>query len=412
LLAAIEFDYMKKKGVVASGGIVETMKRSIDRILTTHVGSLPRSPEMIDLMRAVGRGEPFDARRRDEMVKTAVFDAVARQIKTGVDIVSDGEMGKPGFINYANDRLGGFERAPANTKSMWSGTRETNAFPEFYESEIKNIDRRLRMQCVAPITYRGHALIQEDIRLLKSALAGKRYEDIFVPSVSPSLLANYQRNLFYKTNEEYVFAVAEAMREEYLAIVDAGCIVQIDDPGLLSHHMRNPDLTMEEWRKWADMQVAALNNALRGIAPEKIRHHTCHGINMGPRVHEMEFKDHVEIVLKINAGGYSFEAANPRHEHEWRVWETLKLPAGKVIIPGVVTQSSVLVEHPVLVADRIERFANLVGRENVIASTDCGFASSATSQEIHPTVVWAKFDALVEGARIASQRLWKSQKVA
>ena len=333
---------MKKKDIVASGGIVETMKRSINRILTTHVGSLPRSHDMIVLMRAVGRGEPFDARRRDEMVKTAVFDAVARQIEAGVDIVSDGEMGKPGFINYANDRLGGFERAPANTKSMWSGTRETNAFPEFYESEIKNIDRRLRMQCVAPITYKGHALIQEDIRLLKSALAGKRYEDIFVPSVSPSLLANYQRNLFYKTNEEYVFAVAEAMREEYLAIVDAGCIVQIDDPGLLSHHMRNPDLTMEEWRRWADMQVAALNNALRGIPLEKIRHHTCHGINMGPRVHEMEFKDHVEIVLKINAGGYSFEAANPRHEHEWRVWETLKLPAGKVIIPGVVTQSSVL----------------------------------------------------------------------
>jgi 5-methyltetrahydropteroyltriglutamate--homocysteine methyltransferase len=176
--------------------------------------------------------------------------------------------------------------------------------------------------------------------------------------------------------------------------------------------MRNPDLTMAEWRRWAAVQVEALNHALRGIPAEKVRHHTCHGINMGPRVHEMEFKDHVEVVLRINAGGYSFEAANPRHEHEWRVWEEVKLPDGKVIIPGVVTQSSVLVEHPVLVADRIERFANIVGRENVIASTDCGFASSATSAEIHPTVVWAKFTSLVDGARIASERLWPTRKVA
>ena len=215
-------------------------------------------------------------------------------------------------------------------------------------------------------------------------MAGKTYEEIFVPSVSPSLLANFQRNLFYKTPEEYLFAVADALGEEYRTIVDAGCLVQIDDPGLLSYHMRNPDLTMADWRKWAVVQVEALNQALRGIPSEKVRHHTCHGINMGPRVHEMEFKDHVDIVLKINAGAYSFEAANPRHEHEWRVWEEVKLPEGKVIIPGVVTQSSVLVEHPILVADRIERFANIVGRENVIASTDCGFASSATSMEIHP----------------------------
>ncbi len=388
------------------------MKRSIDRILTTHVGSLPRPPELIDMMRAIGRGETFDARRRDELVRIALADAVDRQIKAGVDIVNDGEMGKPGFINYANDRLGGFERAPAHDKSMWSGTRETKAFPEFYQTEVQTIDKRLRMQCIGAITYSGHALIAEDIRLLKAALAGKPYEEIFVPSVSPSLLANFQRNLFYKTDEDYLFAVADALAQEYKAIVDAGCLVQIDDPGLLSYHMRNPDLTMAEWRKWAAVQVEALNHALRGIPPEKVRHHTCHGINMGPRVHEMELKDHIDVVLRINAGGYSFEAANPRHEHEWRVWEEVKLPDGKVIIPGVVTQSSVLVEHPVLVADRIERFANIVGRENVIASTDCGFASSATSTEIHPTVVWAKFAALVEGSRIASQRLWRTQKVA
>ena len=388
------------------------MKRSTDRILTTHVGSLPRSPELMDIMRAVGRGEPYDARRRKELVEAAVADAVDRQVAAGIDIVNDGEQGKPGFINYANDRLSGFEPAPPHTKSMWSGTRETKAFPEFYGSEVKTIDKRLRMQCIGPIRYTGHGLIAEDIRILKAALAGKSYEEIFVPSVSPSLLANFQRNLHYKTADDYLFAVAEALSEEYRAIVDAGCLVQIDDPSLLSHHMRNPDLSMAEWRKWAAVQVEALNHALRGIPPDKVRHHTCHGINMGPRVHEMEFKDHVEMVLKINAGGYSFEAANPRHEHEWRVWETVKLPEGKVVIPGVVTQSSVLVEHPVLVADRIERFAQVVGRENVIASTDCGFASSATSMEIHPTVVWAKFDSLVEGARIASRRLWKGREAA
>ena len=382
------------------------MKRSVDRILTTHVGSLPRSRELIDVMRAVGRGEPFDKKRRDELVKAAIVDAVERQTKAGVDVVNDGEMGKPGFINYANERLGGFEVAPVNTKSMWSGTRETRAFPEFYESEIKNIDRRQRLQCIGPITYTGHAIIQQDIALLKSALSGKRYEDIFVPSVSPSLLANFQKNLYYKTNEEYVFAVAEAMREEYLAIVDAGCIVQIDDPGLLSYHMRNPDLTMQEWGKWADMQVAALNNALRGIPPEKIRHHTCHGINMGPRVHEMEFKDHVEVVLKINAGGYSFEAANPRHEHEWQIWETVKLPEGKILIPGLLSHATNVVEHPELVALRLKNFARLVGRENVIGGTDCGFSQSWSSPRMHEEVQWAKLEALVEGARLASEQLW------
>jgi 5-methyltetrahydropteroyltriglutamate--homocysteine methyltransferase len=391
---------------------LNVMKQSSHRILTTHVGSLPRPPELVEIMRAIGNGEPYDPRRRDELVKMAVVDVVNKQVERGVDVVNDGEMGKPGFINYANDRLGGFERAPANLKSQWAGTRETNAFPEFYEPESRVIDKRLRMQCVGPISYKGHAQVKEDIQLLKSALAGKPYEEIFVPSVSPSLLANFQRNLFYKTQEEYLLAVADAMREEYRTIVDAGCLVQIDDPGPLAHYLRNPSLTLEAWQKWAMGQVEALNYALRGIPPEKVRHHFCHGINMGPRVHEMDFKDHIDLVLKINAGGYSFEAANPRHEHEWRIWETVKLPEGKIIIPGVVTQSTVLVEHPTLVADRIERFASVVGRENVIASTDCGFASNAGSAEIHPTVVWAKFDALMEGARIASERLWKSRKVA
>jgi 5-methyltetrahydropteroyltriglutamate--homocysteine methyltransferase len=390
----------------------DTMKRSENRIITTHVGSFPRPPELMEMMGAIGRGEAFDAKRRDELVKAAIIDVVVKQTSLGVDVVNDGEMGKPGFINYANQRLGGFEQAPTKTVSMWHGTRETRAFPEFYEAEMRTVDRRQRMRCVGPITYAGQTIIQEDIRLLKGALAGKSHLEAFVPSASPSLLANFQRNEFYKTEEEYLFAVADAMRDEYKAITDAGLLVQIDDPGLLSYHMRNPSLTMDEWRKWAAVQIEALNHALRGIPQEKVRHHTCHGINMGPRVHEMEFKDHIEMVLRINAGGYSFEAANPRHEHEWRVWEEFKLPDDKVIIPGVVTQSSVLVEHPILVADRIERFANIVGRERVIASTDCGFASSATSNEIHPTVVWAKIGAMVEGARIASQRLWKSRNVA
>jgi 5-methyltetrahydropteroyltriglutamate--homocysteine methyltransferase len=231
-------------------------------------------------------------------------------------------------------------------------------------------------------------------------------QEVFMPAISPSNLEERHKNAYYKSEEEFLFAFAEAMREEYMAIVDAGFLLQIDDPRLVCHYNLQPGLTIAQCRHWAEPRIAALNHALRDIAPEKIRFHTCYGINMGPRIHDMELKDVVDLILKVRAGAYSFEAANPRHEHEWKVWEGVKLPAGKSLIPGVISHSTILVEHPELVAERIARYASVVGRENVIAGADCGFATFAGSKEVHPTIVWAKLKALSDGARIASKRLW------
>ena len=231
--------------------------------------------------------------------------------------------------------------------------------------------------------------------------------EAFIPAISPANVEDWQRNVYYKTQEEFLFAIADALHEEYRAIVDAGFLVQIDDPRLITYWLIKPDISLAECRAWCKVRVEALNHALRGIPPEKVRFHTCYGINMGPRVHDMELKDVVDIILAINAGAYSLEAANPRHEHEWKVWETVKLPEGKVLIPGVISNSTILVEHPELIAQRIVRFAGVLGRENVIAGSDCGFATFATSKEIHPSIVWAKLEALAEGARIATKELWK-----
>jgi 5-methyltetrahydropteroyltriglutamate--homocysteine methyltransferase len=248
--------------------------------------------------------------------------------------------------------------------------------------------------------------VQADIDNLRAALAGVQVEEAFIPAISPSNVEGRQKNHYYETDEEYLFAIAEAMHEEYRAIVDAGFLVQIDDPRLVTYYIMSPRSTVAECRAWAEVRVEALNHALRGIPRDRVRFHTCYSINMGPRVHDMQLKDIVDVILKVRAGAYSFEAANPRHEHEWRVWEGVTLPQDAVLIPGVITQSTVLVEHPELVAQRIERFASVVGRENVIAGADCGFATFAGSTEIHPTVAWAKLQALAEGARLATRRLW------
>jgi len=265
----------------------------------------------------------------------------------------------------------------------------------------------MHMVCRGPIAYTGHKHVQADIENLRAALAGTTAEEAFIPAISPTSVEDWQTNAYYKTEEEYLFAIADAMHEEYKAIVEAGFLVQIDDPHLATHYVSHPELSVDEVRRWAAVRVEALNHALRGLPREKVRWHTCYGINIGPRVHDLELKHFVDVMLKIRAGAYSFEAANPRHEHEWRVWETVKLPEGAVLIPGTITQSTVLVEHPELVAERIVRFATVVGRENVIAGADCGFATFAGSTEIHPSVVWAKLDALVEGARIATKHLWR-----
>jgi len=387
------------------------MKRSTERILTTHAGSLPRPPDLLELIQAKSTGRPYDQNSYTTRVRTAVREIVRKQTELGVDVVDDGEIGKPGFIPYVNERLSGFEPNPDAAGSPWGGSREVRAFPEFYEWFGRAMPspavRSLHMVCTGPIAYKGAKHVQADIENLKAALAGAPAEEAFIPAISPTSVENWQKNAYYKTAEDYLVAIAEAMHEEYKAIVDAGFLVQIDDPHLATHYVTNPELSVDEVRRWAEVHVEALNHALRGLPRERIRWHTCYGINIGPRVHDLELKHFVDVMLKIRAGAYSFEAANPRHEHEWRVWETVTLPEEAVLIPGTITQSSVLVEHPELVAQRIVRFAGVVGRENVIAGADCGFATFAGSTEIHPSVVWAKFEALVEGARIATKELWR-----
>jgi 5-methyltetrahydropteroyltriglutamate--homocysteine methyltransferase len=386
------------------------MKASTDRILTTHVGSLPRPDALLALMEARSEGKPVDERAYAEEVRQAVRDIVRRQAELGIDIVADGEMGKPSFITYASERLAGLERQPGERPSPFAHTRETASFPEFYQSaiarQVSTRRRRARIVCTGPIAYKGQAQLKADLAHLKEALDGLDVVEAFVPAIAPSNVEATTPNEYYPSEEAYVFAIAEAMAEEYRAIVAAGFVLQIDDPFLVTYYITRPDLDVAACRRWAELRVEALNHALRGIPEEKVRFHTCYSINMGPRVHDMELKDIIDIILRVRAAAYSFEAANPRHEHEWKVWTEVKLPEHKLLIPGVITQSTVLVEHPELVAERIGRFAQVVGRERVIAGADCGFASFAGSNEVHPTIVWAKLQALVEGARLASRRLW------
>jgi 5-methyltetrahydropteroyltriglutamate--homocysteine methyltransferase len=384
------------------------MKRSTDRILTTHCGSLARPKDLLDLMRARIKAEPCDPDEYARRVAGAVSEVVHQQVENGIDILNDGEQGKLGFFSYVNERLGGFEAGPGPRPNMFGA--EIDAFPEYYKQYFSQamlgstLTPMVPFVCTGPVNYRGQEAVQRDIRNLKGAVDGLKCEDVFVPSVAPSGVGT---NAYYRTDEEYLNAVAQAMRVEYQAIVDAGFLVQIDDPFLTELYSYS-SLSVGERRKRAEMYVEALNHGLRGIPPEKIRYHTCYGINEGPRVHDAPLRDIVEVVLKVNAGAYSFEAANARHEHEYHVWENVQLPDGKVLIPGVVTHASNIVEHPELIAERIVRFARLVGRENVIAGTDCGFSSQATyNPEIHPTVVWAKFRAMAEGARLATGQLWR-----
>jgi 5-methyltetrahydropteroyltriglutamate--homocysteine methyltransferase len=386
------------------------MKLSVDRILTTHVGSLPRPDDLFEMMLARMDGTAVDEKAYADRVRQAVNDSVKQQVNAGLDVVSDGEMGKPSFITYAAQRLSGLAPRQGTRPSPFSNTRETKDFPEYYQSavaeQVSARRRRALMVCAEPIAYKGHDQLKRELDDLKAALQGVNATEAFVPSIAPSNVETTTPNEYYPSAEAYVFAIADAMREEYKAIVDAGFLLQIDDPFLVTYYITRPDLSIAEVRKWAELRVEALNAAIAGIPADKIRFHTCYSVNMGPRVHDMQLKDIIDIILKVRAGGYSFEAANPRHEHEWEEWKRAKLPDDKVLLPGVITQSTVLVEHPELVAQRIVRFADVVGRERVIASADCGFASFAGSNEVHPSIVWAKFAALVEGARIASKKLW------
>ncbi|MGH2588429.1 MAG: cobalamin-independent methionine synthase II family protein [Dehalococcoidia bacterium] len=385
------------------------MKRSTDRILTTHCGSLARPNDLLEMTRAKLAGEPYDPEAFAGRIRGAVKEYVAKQVECGIDIVNDGEQSKDSFYAYARERLTGLDAAAPEPGSSRSGSREIMAFPEFYRDYYfiprskGRVGPDLAITCTGPVSYAGQAAVQTDIANLRDALDGLRYEDAFIPATAPRAVGS---NRFYKTDEEYFEAAGEAMHEEYQAIADAGFLLQIDDPWLTQIY-DGPDADRAAQRRRAEIYVEALNHALRGIPPERVRFHTCYGINEGPRVHDLPLSELIDLMLTINAQAYSFEAANARHEHEWRVFEEVKLPEGKVLIPGVITHTSNIVEHPEVIADRIERFARLVGRENVIAGADCGFSSQASfTPDVHPTVVWAKFQALSEGAELATKRLW------
>ena len=388
------------------------MLHSTERILVTHTGSLPRPRQLIDMILAENEGRPVDPAEYEDKLLSAVHDIVRLQLDLGVDIVDDGELSKRGFAVYAHQRLDGLTPTGRVRVSPWDNSRESQAFPEHYGHYspvpgAKPNPSNMQMACTGPIAYRAQERVAQDLANLKAAVEAAGAVEAFVPAISPCDVAGNQENEYYKSDEEFLFAIADALRVEYQAIVDAGFLLQIDDPLLINYYVKNPDLTVAQCRAWAEGQIEAINHALRDIPEDRVRYHTCYGINMGPRVHDMEMKDYIDIVLKIRAGAFSFEASNPRHEHEWKIWEDVKLPDGKLIIPGVITQSSVVVEHPELIAQRLERFAGLVGRENVIAGSDCGFGTQALEvPEIHPAIVWAKFQAMSEGARLASERLW------
>ena len=319
-------------------------------------------------------------------------------------MIDDGEFGKPSFVTYVRDRLGGLEAAGTASECVAVIARSR----EF--SGILQVagERLAARQAGADGLYvaadlQGPGGAQDRVSTIsKPRSRASNAADVFVPCISPANIEDWNENKYYKTNEEYLFAIADAMNVEYKAIVDAGFLVQVDDPRLVSYYLMDPNKSVEDIRKWATKRVEALNHALRDIPTEKIRYHTCYSINMGPRVHDLEVKHIIDILMKIRAGAFSFEASNPRHEHEWAVWKEAKLPDGTVLIPGVITNSSVLVEHPELVAQRIIRYADFMGRENVIAGTDCGFASFAGSDEVHASIVWAKMKAMVQGAEIAT----------
>jgi 5-methyltetrahydropteroyltriglutamate--homocysteine methyltransferase len=387
-----------------------SIQQNIGRIQTTHVGSLPRPHTLLDLMKAKYSGQPYDRNAYDAILRRSVADAVRKQAECGIDIVTDGEFSKPGFSTYIRERLEGFEAKPDVKLKLFQ--QEVSAFPEYYAEYFKSamlggaIVKLDPVVCVGPVKYRGEQLVEMDIANVKEAAkaAGIPDHHVFLPATAPSGVGT---NQYYKSEEEYFHALAEQLGKEYKAIAESGILVQIDDP-FLPDVFFEPGLDDEQKRRRAQIYVEATNTALKGIAAERVRFHTCYGINEGPRIYEAALSDIIAYVLKINAGSFSFEAANARHEHEYHLFETVKIPDGKVLCPGVITHASNIVEHPELICERILRYANLVGRENVIAAADCGFSSQALYRtEVHHTVVWEKFKAMREGADLATRKLWK-----
>jgi 5-methyltetrahydropteroyltriglutamate--homocysteine methyltransferase len=380
------------------------MQRSTHRILTTHTGSLPRPPDLLEMIQARERGDPYDTQVFQDRVHTAVADIVRQQVEAGIDIVSDGELGKPSFATYVKNRISGFNGQNPDRRIF----ADRAEFPEWNaQTGPPSYTMTTRPFCTAPLGWKDRSAVDIDIVNLKAALAHAPAEEAFIPAASLGIIAEIMLNQYYATEEEYLLALAEVMKEEYRAITAAGFLVQIDAPdAAMGRHAQFWNRSLADFRRALSLRVEALNHALSDIPEDQIRYHICWGNYEGPHTHDVPLKDIVDLMLAVRAGAYSVEAANPRHAHEWQVWEAVALPEGKMLIPGVIDSTTNFVEHPEVVAQRIVQYANLVGRENVIAGTDCGFGTSAGLPRVHPTVMWAKFRALAEGARLASQRLW------
>jgi 5-methyltetrahydropteroyltriglutamate--homocysteine methyltransferase len=381
------------------------VRRSDARILTTHVGSLIRPAELLQLG-AAARENPDNEPRYADALQRAIADVVAQQAAAGIDIVNDGEFAKSSWSNYVLDRLEGFEARPETIyDALWLG-RDRVRFADFMRDEFpRGVKRVAGHVCVAPIAYRGHDAIGRNIRDLQAAVSAAGVEEGFLTAVAPASTGYDAANEYYPSERDYVFAVAEALREEYLAIYRSGLVLQIDDAVLANMYDELVQAGPARYQEWAELRVDALNHALRGIPEDRIRYHVCFGSWHVPHVADAPLEAIVDLILNVRAGAYAIESANVRHEHEWRVWQRVTLPPGRILIPGVVTHHTTTVEHPRLVADRLVRFAELVGRENVIAGTDCGFAQLETHRRVHPQVMWAKLQSLAEGARIASREL-------
>lgn len=384
-------------------------QQNTNRIQTTHMGSLARPHDLLDAMRLKYSGQAYDEAQYGAQLKKAVSDVVRKQVDCGIDIVTDGEFSKPGFFTYIRERLDGFEQRPNQKLVIFE--KEVAAFPEYYAQYFKEammggtVLPITPVVCTGPVKYRGEKLVQIDIDNVKAAAAaaGVSHEHVFLPATAPSGVGV---NEYYKSDEEYFFALAAELAKEYRMITDAGLVLQVDDP-FLPDIFVEPGLDDKQMARRAEIYVDAVNFALKGIPAERVRYHTCYGINEGPRLYEASLAQIIKYVLAVNAGSVSFEGANPRHEHEYHLFETVKIPDGMVLCPGVITHASNIVEHPELIAERLIRFAKLVGRENVMAGADCGFSSQALYRtEVHDTVIWEKFKALREGAEIASKKLW------
>jgi len=393
------------------------MPRSDGRIPTTHVGSLIRPPELLQFIAARQAGKPYDEAAYQACLSRSVAEIVRQQAKTGIDLPSDGEFGKAiSWSQYALERLSGFERrrsAPGSDPFKRGADRAR--FAEFY-AELDRADGAPTTAsaagapiavCVGPIEYTGQAEIERDIANFKAALKAAGLQQGFLPVAAPASVIPDRKNEYYRSESECLDAIAQAMRTEYRAIIDSGLLLQLDDARFaVTYDRMVPPATLQEYRSWVAKHVEVLNAALEGIPEERVRYHVCWGSWPGPHVTDVPLKDVVDLVLRVRAGAYLIEGANPRHEHEWRVWEEIKLPPGRKLVPGVISHATNIVEHPELVAERIARYAKVVGRENVMAGTDCGFAQGPFHRRVHPSIMWAKLEALVEGARLASRKLW------